>query len=251
MEWYSNPWVIGIVGSIPGGFLVNWVTGKILGRRENREYLQKVLGANREVVYAIRPGISEGQIPTAEVLTALLNATARRYGVEAADLYSAAQIAEELVKEVMDSSFISSGQKGEYCAKLATLGNTAKPEIVETAKEGAAPTAIAVYRQRLISSMSMLLGILTTTMTVMYSLMELIRSKKLESRLLTDDITKRWDLFIPVLATIVTLSVTVLIYIAYRDLLRRRRGPVEVVRSFSDIQIELKRNRPNKDKPPD
>lgn len=111
MSWYSNPWVVGIIGSIPGGFLVNWLTGLVLRKKENREYLQKVIGANREVIYAVRPGISEGEIPSREVMNSLRNATARRYGVDPSDLYSGPEIAEELTKEVMDSSFISSSQK--------------------------------------------------------------------------------------------------------------------------------------------
>src|SRR6185312_1655389 len=104
MSWYSNPWVVGVISGIPSGLLVNWVSRKLLGKREDREYLQKTLIANREVIYAIRPGISEGHIPTYEVLTALINATARRYGVEPEDLYTPKTISEELVKEVMDSS---------------------------------------------------------------------------------------------------------------------------------------------------
>jgi hypothetical protein len=220
MEWFSNPWVIGVLGSIPGGFLVNYVTGKILGKRENREYLQKVIGANREVVYAIRPGISEGQIPSAEVLTSLVNATARRYGVEVSDLYTATQIAEELVKEVMDSSFISSSQKGEYCSRLADLGVTAKKQLLEPVKEPQ-PRAIAEYRHRLTSSVSMLLGLLTATTSVMFSMLELIRSKKLNVDLGAKD-GKGLEFFLPVLAAMTTMAVTVLFFVVYRDFLRRR-----------------------------
>lgn len=159
--WASNPWFVGIASSLPGGFLVNWLTGLVLGKRENREYLQKINGANREIVYAIRPGISEGQIPRSDVLSSLINATARRYGVEASDIYTPAQISEELVKEVMDSSFISSVQKAEYCARLAELSGKSKDlQVVEPAKE-VQPKTAAEYRQRLISAMSMTLGVVT------------------------------------------------------------------------------------------
>lgn len=213
------------------------MTGYVLGKRENREYIQKVIGANRGVVYAIRPGISEGQIPTGEVLTSLLNATARRYGVEARDLYSPAQIAEELVKEVMDSSFISCVQKGEYCARLAALGNAAKPAIAEGVVEAVAPAGIAEYRQRLVSATSMLLGILAAMMTVVYSFLEVIRSKRLDGKFLGDFDGKKWDQFAPVLATLLTMSATVLIYVLYRDLIRRRRDTAEM-RILLEMQAE-------------
>jgi hypothetical protein len=66
-QWMANPWLIRIVAAIPSGVLVNWLTSLVLGRRENREYLRKVNGANREIVYAIRPGMSESEMPTPEV----------------------------------------------------------------------------------------------------------------------------------------------------------------------------------------
>jgi hypothetical protein len=46
-----------------------------------------------------------------------------------------------------------------------------------------------------------------------------------------------------------TLSMTVLVCIVYRDLVRRRRESVEVVRSYSDIQAVRKKPGPNKEKP--
>ena len=184
MSWYTNPWVVGIIGSIPGGFLVNWLTGLVLGKRENREYLQKVNGANREVVYAVRPGISEGEIPSSAVLSALRNATARRFGVEATSLYSASEIAEELTKEVMDSSFISSAQKQEYCQRLSALVQAAPDSVPEeTLDVGVRRVVTAEYRERLISTMGSLLGVLTVTITAMMSLLELVRSKNLGSEI--------------------------------------------------------------------
>ena len=77
--------------------------------------------ANRELMYAIRPGIAEGHIPGGTVLQAMANATARKYGIERRDLFTTAQLADELVKEVMDSSFLSSAQKVDYCSKLAFM----------------------------------------------------------------------------------------------------------------------------------
>jgi len=234
MSWYTNPWVIGVIGSVPGGFLVNWITGLVLGKKENREYLQKVIGANREVVYAIRPGIPEEQIPSAEVVTALLSATARRYGVESSDLYTPSQIAEELTKEIMDSSFISSSQKNKYCAQLATLDLTVKKEPVEAVIDTSTRISAAKYRERLISSMSMLLGLLTVTMTVMVSLLELLRSKDIHPILnLRGD--KNLQVFIPVLATVATMALTVMVLYLYRLVVQKR----EMERKIEEWKDEI------------
>jgi hypothetical protein len=66
----------------------------------------------------------------------LINATARLYGVESANLFTPSQIAEELIKEVMDSSFISSSQKAEFCAKLTELSTRSKIDLGNHLKTG-------------------------------------------------------------------------------------------------------------------
>jgi hypothetical protein len=60
-------------------------------------------------------------IPTIAVLDAMANATGRKYGLDRNDLFTPAELSDELVKEVMDSSFLSSAQKAEYCSKLTPL----------------------------------------------------------------------------------------------------------------------------------
>lgn len=245
--WVSNPWFVGVVGSIPGGFLVNWLTGLVLGRRENREYLQKINGANREIVYAIRPGISEGQIPTADVLSSLINATARRYSVEASDLYTPAQISEELVKEVMDSSFISSVQKADFCSRLTELSGKSKAiERTETVKE-VQPRTAAEYRQRLISAISMMLGVMTALMTVTYSFYDIIRTKKMDSVLSAND--KSLEPFIPLLTALVTVMTALLGMMLYRDVLRRKRD-AEYIRAAA-VRFEGKPRTVKRPKPPE
>jgi hypothetical protein len=221
-ELVSNPWVIGILGGIPSGFVVNWISRYALGKREDREYLQKLFGANREVIYAIRPGISEGLIPSANVLEALIHATPRRFDVETSDLYTSKQIAEELVKEVMDSSFISSAQKTEYCNHLAELGEAAAKDerVKRTEERETQPRTITEYRTRLVSSMSMFLGLLTATTTMMFSILELIRSKKLNLNPISDQL--KLSSLLPAFSAMLTIAVTTLAFVVYRDLARRR-----------------------------
>jgi len=119
--WLTNGWVVGIVSSLVAGGLISLISWFLLSKRRRQDLLQRVTLANREVMYAIRPGIAEGHIPAREVLDAMANATARKYNLERQDLLTPADLADELIKEVMDSSFLSSTQKGEYCANLAPL----------------------------------------------------------------------------------------------------------------------------------
>lgn len=104
-----------------------------------------------------------------EVVGPLLNATARTYGVETKDMLSPKELAEELVKEVMDSNFISANSKAEFCTELTYLmADVPVGELEETRQDGAS-TAVTAYRQRLITYISAMMGLLVTTMTVIFT----------------------------------------------------------------------------------
>ena len=166
MEWINNPWVIGIVG----GLIVTGISRYLFSRRDDKEYRQKVVTANQEILYAIRPGVSEGKIASLDVLNALLTATAAKYGVEDDDLYQPSEISNHLIKEVMDSSFISVELKHQYCDALAELrlaGLNREQEEPRLERERPEITSITEYRQKLVTMLSMMLGVITAIMTVL------------------------------------------------------------------------------------
>jgi hypothetical protein len=121
MDIVNNQWVAGIGAGIISGLVVFWITRFFFSKRDNREYFQKVAAANREVLYAIRPGISEGAMPSEDILKRLIMATARKYNVEEKSMFTATEISSELIKEVMDSAFISTKSKIEFCNKLSGI----------------------------------------------------------------------------------------------------------------------------------
>jgi hypothetical protein len=158
----ANGWIVGIATSLVAGGLISLFSWLILSKRKRQEFLQRVLIANREVIYAIRPGIAEGHIPTNDVLEGLANATARKYELERKDLFTPSELTDELIKEVMDSSFLSSGQKNDYCAKVTPLRQQA-------AVAAAAPQAKMPYRDKIdkaVSIVSAVLGVLAAIVSI-------------------------------------------------------------------------------------
>lgn len=159
MDIFSNPWVVGIGAGILSGLVVAYVSRLIFSKRDNREYAQKISQANHEVLYAVRPGISEGVIPTNDILRSLILATARKYSVDVSDMHDLDDVSSELIKEVMDSSFISASAKQEFCEKLTAIKEEeAMPQKVEFEKE---QDISARYRRQLVATLSGMVAVLT------------------------------------------------------------------------------------------
>lgn len=166
MEILNNAWVVGIGGGILSSLLVAIITRNIFSKRDNKEYFQNVRSANTEVLYAIRPGISEGLIPNKEVVEHLIEATARKYSIEMDSMLDLSKIASELIKEVMDSSFISAQTKQDFCGKLSTLKPVVRThEITESNK---ASYSKDKYRSQMVGMMATMAG-LTTAIAAFYT----------------------------------------------------------------------------------
>ena len=158
MQWLNNPWAVGIIGGVLSGFFVTIITRKLFSKKDNREYLQKLYSANRELIFALRPGVAEGVIPSKKVVELVTNATARKYEVESKDLFGPEQVAEELVKEIMDSSFISSSTKEDYCNKLEGLTRDNGQDSGSESYGKRYETESKSYRSKMTATMSMTLG---------------------------------------------------------------------------------------------
>ena len=172
MEVFSNPWVIGIGGGLVSGLLVTLITRYLFSKRERREYRQKIETANNEIIYAIRPTIAEKVIPSTEMFEALFSATARKYSVSEADLYSRASLANELIKEVMDNTFLSSQQKVEFCDLLSSLKT-----IKEKDKNIQRVEVVRVTR-RDSSDLSSMLGLMTGMLAVVMTTFVYFKDKE-------------------------------------------------------------------------
>ena len=170
-ELLNNPWVTGIGGGLVSGLLVFWITQRIFSNRNIAEYRQKVDATNRDVIYAIRPGIPEEVIPDKDVVEALIHATARKHGVTAKDAFDCSLIAEELIKEVMDSSFISAKQKADFCSKLRSLMLQPSRAVQDpnlAAGSAAVATADRVEERRFYATaMAAMLAMVAAAMTIL------------------------------------------------------------------------------------
>ena len=168
MEILNNPWFVGIGAGILSGLVVAYISRLIFSRRDSKEYAQKLSLANHEVLYAVRPGVSEGVIPTNIVLKSLISATARKYSVDEKDMHDLDDISSELIKEVMDSSFISASAKNDFCEKLTKIKEEAP--LIEKAEFEKEFEMYTRYRKQMVSLLSGTVAILTGLAAMLLSL---------------------------------------------------------------------------------
>lgn len=161
----NNPWVIGLVV----GFVVAWISSVLFSKSDNKEYRQKIVTANQEILYAVRQGVPDGKLASLEMLRSLVAATASKYSVEEYDLYKPRDVADHLIKEVMDSSFIAVDIRNQYCGALADLKNQdIKSQRIKDEKERKDYLSVHQRRLRLVSSA--MLGVMTAAMTVVINI---------------------------------------------------------------------------------
>jgi hypothetical protein len=121
MDIINNNWIVTIVGGVASTFLFTVCLRYFFEKKYDKEYIHKIRLVNQEVIYTLRPGISEGVMPTIAIIRTLLKTTAEKHKVAVEDINSPRQIAEILIKEIMDSSFISAEIKSSYCGTLSHL----------------------------------------------------------------------------------------------------------------------------------
>lgn len=207
-DFLTNPWTIGIGGSIISSIIVYFFTNRIISKRENKEYKQKIHSANNELLYAIRPLIVEQKLPSFEIFNSIITATAKKYAVKSEDLYNQSDIADDLTKEIMDNSFLTSDNKLIYCElaeKMKELGKT------QDETSGNKTEVVFVEKERTTSReyISMLLALMSAMMSVMLTFIS-FKDGRLFSwsdRLSSNDMD--WIYILMISTTIPVLAMTI------------------------------------------
>jgi hypothetical protein len=176
IDW-SNQWFVGIGTAIISGIVLTLLTRLVISplltsRKDKKEYRQAVDAANLEVLYALRPSIAENSVPPKTIVQSLISATGRKYGVEVNDLKSIPQVADDLIKEVMDSSFISTKQKIAFCTKIARLKASPQPKAIDIVNPNRLGTRdpYYIYRRKLQRQIMLILTIIFSILSLVASL---------------------------------------------------------------------------------
>lgn len=211
----TNGWVVGIGGGVLSGLIVAWLTRVLFSKRDQRELAMKVHSANQEILYAIRPEISEQSLPSIQVIDALRSATARKYHIDRDRLHDVPHIVEDLIKEIMDSSFVSSAAKREYCEDLKLLIAETASEKSQEREDPEIHVARVEYKEKMVTLLSMTLGTIAALATMVSFL-----SSRLKDSSLFGKLTE------PLLPMLLVFGSLVLVMTAMQAALRLRRRKI-------------------------
>lgn len=202
-DFLNNSWVVGVVGGLISGLLVWLITTKLFKSKQTREYTHKVRTVNGELIYSLRSGISQRKLPSLDVLDAFKNATARKYSVEVRDIYTNKELAEELIKEIMDSSFIPVDSKDNFFELLNPLliENLPQQEDVDESN-----LKRLENRNDAFQAISMILAIFVAFSTFLNVIWQPL---KIENETLFGLMT---SVFFPVMITMMAMSVTMIAF---------------------------------------
>jgi hypothetical protein len=136
----SSPWAFpiltGLISSILALPLLNTANNLFGVGKKRRELRERVAHANAEVVAALRPSVAAGIVPEEGTIWSLLRSSARRRQLALAQLLTPPEVADELIREVMESPFLT----GEAKVQLATRISELRPEDSTTRQANINPT---------------------------------------------------------------------------------------------------------------
>jgi hypothetical protein len=134
IDW-SNPWLIGIGTAIVSGLIVNAISNVLWSVKDRSRAKRNVSEANSEVISTLRTSLTEDSPLSIDILNALVRSTAHKYGLDKVVMMSTELFSDTLIKEVMDSSFLSQAQKSEYCQRILHQLSIDAKEKVSTSVE--------------------------------------------------------------------------------------------------------------------
>lgn len=111
MEWFDNQWIIGTGTGLISGIIIYISTKFILGKKNNQTYLQKIQTTSIELSYIFKDLIAQGNLPSQEMLDAIIRTTIRKHNVVEKDISNFDKIVSDLTHEVVLTPFLSNEQK--------------------------------------------------------------------------------------------------------------------------------------------
>lgn len=129
----NNQWVINIGTGLVVYIITTIISRIILNKATNKEKQKQMDNANKEVIRILKPYIVEKNFLNEEIIICIIKSVARKFDVSFREIYNVREICEELIREILESSYVDNEKKEEYIYYLNDIieKNEQKVEIKE------------------------------------------------------------------------------------------------------------------------
>lgn len=208
----SNRWVVGIIAGILSGLCVGFLSRFLFSKKNKKEYFERLMLANKEVLCTLKSTISENLLASTEIISSIISSSARKYNIKKSDMYSVEQICDDIIKEIMDSNFISCKTKTDYCNSLSQLKKTkSATDIARLLENELLYLSKRNSESYIFATFSIMLGILTTAMSMIITFF--INYKNNFTNLITGYLI---GTILPLFITMLTVFISIISYKTYK-----------------------------------
>ena len=124
----NNQWVINIGTGLVVYIITNVSSRFIINKATNKEKQRQIENANKEVIRILKPYIVEKRFLNEQIIISIINSISRKYKLNNADIYNVKEICEELIKEILENSYVDKEKKAEYIHFLHDIADITELE---------------------------------------------------------------------------------------------------------------------------
>jgi uncharacterized membrane protein YagU involved in acid resistance len=226
MEILQNSWFIGICGGIISSIIVFFITNFIFSKGENKLYNQKVFQGNQEIIILIKPLIVEKNKFTRELYSSLKSAISKKYSIDRNDIYSIDELTSVIIADVLQTPFLNSEQKNNYCNEIIEVKNKISGDLNGELLEN------KIMKYSLSSKhMSLILGIVTFLFSIV-SMFSLIyeNDERVFDKIELSFTNMAFLVMIPIIAILITTTLQ-----SIKRLEREKKNINKTTEKYSDI----------------
>lgn len=113
-KWLIDHGIMTVVSTIVVSILGSVIANFIYTKKKD----QKAERAKDEILATIKPMLVDKGVPNVKVLNSLIRTIARKHGVKVSSLYTKESLADVMITEVLENSFLSTKDKDDYCKSI-------------------------------------------------------------------------------------------------------------------------------------
>lgn len=167
---FSNQWIINIGTGIFVYIITACISKFILNKASDNEKQTKIDIANREIIKILKPYVVEEELLCDKTIESTIESISRKYVLSNKEVMNVKEICEELVREILESTYVDNQKKKEYIFHLTEIiENYSKIDEVEESLDTLKEIRINTKKYRKIYnlvSMYMLIIVLIITIFV-------------------------------------------------------------------------------------